>query len=369
MSVHDQPESDRLSVLMAPDYRDSNPYQTQLISGLDTRNVSVNGVKVSGVAPILTGCRRHGVPDVVHLHWIHTFIDTDRTILRAALGVRLLFEIVLVRLFGADIVWTVHNVAEHEKRSPQLERTLRHVVARTASRIIVHCEAAKPIIKDAYQLPTDTMKKAHVIPHGNYVECYPNQTTKAEARAELDIPSNTVVFLYFGIIREYKNVPKLIETFRSLEDDDVRLLVVGNPWNSELKTDVTTACGNDHRIQTVLEYVPDDHIQLYMNAADTVVLPFETVLTSGSALLGMSFGRALVVPNVGCVGSVVNDAGSVVYDPTEPNALKLALQETLQRRTELPAMGRYNRTAVEQYDWASIASKTRSVYEQDTAAI
>lgn len=368
MSVHDQTTREPMSVLMAPDYRDSNPYQTQLISALDTHNVSVNGVTVSGIAPILTGCRRHGVPDVVHLHWIHTFIDTDRTVLRAALGVRLLFELVVVRLFGADIVWTVHNVTEHEKRSPQLERTLRHAVARTASRIIVHCEAAKPIIKDAYRLPTDTIKKARVIPHGNYVDCYPNQTTKAEARAELDIPSDVVVFLYFGIIREYKNVPTLIETFRSLPDEDVRLLVVGNPWDSGLKADVTTACGDDHRIQTVLEYVPDDRIQVYMNAADAVVLPFQTVLTSGSALLGMSFGRALVVPNVGCVGSLVNDTGAIAYDPTEANALESALQAALEHREELPAMGRHNRAAVEEYDWVSIASKTRSVYEQDSAA-
>lgn len=364
--VNDGSNPDRLSVLMAPDYRGSNPYQTQLVSGLAEHDVSVNGVEVSGLAPILAGCRRYGVPDILHLHWIHTFIDTDRTALRALLGIRLLVEIAIVRLLGAEVVWTVHNVTEHENRSPRTERVLRHVVARTTKRIIVHCDAAIPIIRDAYRLPPETIEKIRVVPHGNYVGCYPNQLSKAEARAELDIPSDAVVFLYFGIIRRYKNVPRLIETFRSLEIDDGRLLVVGNPWSDELEADVVAARGTDRRIRTVLEYVPDEQVQLYMNAADAVVLPFESVLTSGSALLGMSFGRALVVPDIGCVGSLVSDRGAIAYDPSDSNAVESALREAFRRRDELPSMGRHNRAVAERYDWSSIAARTRDVYEGDT---
>lgn len=53
-----------------------------------------------------------------------------------------------------------------------------------------------------------------------------------------------------------------------------------------------------------------------MNAADAVVLPFENVLSSGLALLAMTFGRGLVAPEIGCVEALLNPGGGIGYDPS-----------------------------------------------------
>ncbi len=48
-------------------------------------------------------------------------------------------------------------------------------------------------------------------------------------------------------------------------------------------------------------YVPDDRLDLFLNAADRVVLPYTEILTSGAAILAMSFGRPIIAPDRGAL--------------------------------------------------------------------
>jgi glycosyltransferase involved in cell wall biosynthesis len=47
-----------------------------------------------------------------------------------------------------------------------------------------------------------------------------------------------------------------------------------------------------------LEFVPDGELAALLAAADVVVLPFRRVTTSGTAMLAMSYGRPLIVPDL-----------------------------------------------------------------------
>ncbi|MEZ4597387.1 MAG: glycosyltransferase [Chloroflexota bacterium] len=47
--------------------------------------------------------------------------------------------------------------------------------------------------------------------------------------------------------------------------------------------------------------VPDDRMQVFLRAADVMVLPYRDVLTSGSAILAMTFGLPVVAPRIGCL--------------------------------------------------------------------
>ena len=353
-----------LSVVMLPDVSDSNPYQARLAEALERRDVTVSGEPVLDVLPLSRAWLRSGRPDVVHLHWVDTFVNTDRAVVAILLGVSFLVELAVLRLLGIDVVWTVHNLASHERRHPRVEDLLRRVVARVATRLVVHCETAREQVRTAYDLPDRVTTRIRVVPHGNYIGCYPDDVGRREARRELDIPDEVTVVLYFGLVREYKNVPQLIRTFGSL-DDDARLVVVGNPWTDALEQRVRSAAAGDDRVRTVLEYVPDEDIQVYMNAADVVVYPFESVLTSGSTLLAMSFGRAVVVPDLGCPGELVDERGGVLYDPDDPDGLSNALQEAVSEDTDLAWMGRYNRRVAAALDWETIASRTRDIYHRE----
>lgn len=360
------------SVLMCPDYSDSNPYQKALIEALADRDVNVTPISATVLFPLLSGCLRHGLPDVIHIHWLDRFVITDRrfkSILVSLLGVRLLFEIVVLRGLGVPTVWTVHNMADHERRAPLIEGSIRHLVARWTDRIIVHCDRAAQQVRSRYKLPERVADRIRVIPHGNFDGAYADDLSRSSAREKLGLDADSTVLLFFGLIRPYKNVPELIETFRTIPDEQARLLIVGNPWNETISEAVRRASNNDDRVRPVLEYVPDEDIQLYQNASDAVVLPFDTVLTSGSAVLAMTFGRGVIAPAIGCLPELIEDDGGILYDPTTPDGLRSALCRAMNHPQTLRRMGQRNRLKADRLDWDPIAARTRDVYRHGSESI
>ncbi|GAA0525113.1 Glycosyltransferase involved in cell wall bisynthesis [Halorubrum aquaticum] len=361
------PDDDRITVLMCPDYRESNPYQSELIAALEARGVDVGATDAGWAFPLLAGVRRHGVPDVLHLHWLHRFVITERrfaAVFTVLLGVRLVFELVLLRALGVRIVWTVHNLLDHERVTPRSELAVRHAVARLVDRIVVHCEEAVESVEETYRLPERVVDRVRVVPHGNFLGVYENDVSQSTARERLELPPDVPVMAFFGLIRPYKNVPELIETFERVPGD-ARLLVVGNPWNEDVASRVRAASTGDDRVHTVLEYVPEDEIQVYMYAADAVVLPFDSVLTSGSAVLAMTFGRAVVAPLMGCLPGLIGSEGGYLYDPGDSAGLRTALRRAVDDREKLRGMGRRNRETVQAFDWDRVAERTRNVYTLD----
>ena len=103
-----------------------------------------------------------------------------------------------------------------------------------------------------------------------------------------------------------------------------------------IEADLRTAAAGDPRISMQLRSIPDDEMQLYLRACDAVVLPFRDVLTSGSAILAMSFGRAVIAPRLGCLPETLSDDAAILYDPTAPDALRDALTSALERRPGRP---------------------------------
>jgi glycosyltransferase involved in cell wall biosynthesis len=178
----------------------------------------------------------------------------------------------------------------------------------------------------------------------------------------LDYEDESILFLFLGSIRPYKGIFELIDVFRNIESPKARLLIVGNPANETTKSDLLNRCELDSRIKTHLQYVPDDEIQIYMNAADVAVFPYTDILTSGSVLLAMSFGKSIVVPRIGCISETLDAKGSFLYDPDDTNGLSAAMQTVL--TSDLATMGRHNRANVESYDWKKIAQMTLSVYSK-----
>ena len=68
--------------------------------------------------------------------------------------------------------------------------------------------------------------------------------------------------------------------------------------------------------------VPDDRMQVYLRAADAVVLPYRDVLTSGSAILAMTFGQPVIAPAIGCLPESLGSEGTILYDADAPDGLE-----------------------------------------------
>jgi len=354
-----------LSASMYPDYSDSNPYQHELGKALGQENVTVELSRYDSRWKLLAVLGGRDRPDVVHLHWLSAYFVTSYRSATALRGARLLVELAVLRLSGIRVVWTVHNLFEHERRCPRVELVVKRLASRLVNVLITHCERASETVADTLRLSESKRQSVVAVPHGHYVDSYPAELDRTEARESLGYDPNETVFLYFGVIRPYKNVLKLLEAFSSVEAPGARLSVVGNPLDDDIAEAIRSAAEQDDRVRTTLEFVPDEEVQRYMHSADVVVLPYGTTLMSGAAMLAMSFGLPVVAPKAGCVGELLTASENVCYDPADPDGLTDALQTALD--ADLAAMGAANRRYVEQFDWETIGRRTRRLYESDDA--
>lgn len=350
-----------MRVLLAPDFSSSNPYQRSLADALRKRAVEVRMARTRHFRPLpLLGPSLRPRPAVLHLHWTHPYLGGGRDAIGRWAPRRFLAELRLARRLGVRIVWTVHNLAQHDGVHRGRELRLHHDLLELADAAIVHCEAARDAVIDALQPSPVAAERIHVIPHGHYIDAYPNTVGPEESRRQLGLPAAARVFLFAGQIRGYKGVEELIVAFRELPDPDARLVIAGRTRGPAVETRITAIAAPDARILTSFTFVPVARLQLYYNAADAVVLPFRDILTSGSLILAMSFGRPVVAPRLGCLAETVDPDAGILYEPRDLGALRAALEAAL--GSDLEAMGRRSLESARRLDWGRIADATLRAY-------
>ena len=186
------------------------------------------------------------------------------------------------RTNGGHLVWTVHNVLPHECRYPELEAEVCQAIADRASAVHVLCEATKAAVSPWYELPDE---RVAMIPHSSYLGVYPNYISRSEARARLGLEQRHTVLTVFGGLRRYKALMPLLDAFEAAaaKDSDLRLVIAGKPIRISDVDRLRSRCDRSPAITAHLGGVPAGEVQLYMNAADAVLLPHTIALNSGSS--------------------------------------------------------------------------------------
>jgi glycosyltransferase involved in cell wall biosynthesis len=301
-----------------------NPYAEMLYSA-GTRQ-RVTALPIEDLATLVRSrLVSFGKNLVVHVHWTAPILGPGLTPKEARQhGRKFLSTVAALQERGARLVWTVHNVLPHECRFPDEEAAFRQELANRADLIHVMCERTTELVSTHYTLPRN---KILVVPHPGYVDVYPNILDQDRARAELGLKPEHTVFCFVGGIRPYKRVDALLDAFSSVAGakPESRLIVVGPPSPFPEVEDLMDRCEADPRIIGNFNRIPDTDLQLYMNAADVVVLPHREVLNSGSVMLAFSFGRPVIAPARGCVAELLTPDASITFDLDDPVGLTQAM--------------------------------------------
>jgi glycosyltransferase involved in cell wall biosynthesis len=168
-----------------------------------------------------------------------------------------------------------------------------------------------------------------------------------------------MVFLFLGRIQPYKGIFDLVEAFAAMPEN-CRLLIAGSPANDETATLLSKACIRDPRIQFYSGHVGFEEVQWFFQAANCVVFPFRKILSSGSVLLAMSFGKPLIVPDLPVIREVVDESDVWWFEPENPVSLKEAL--LLASKTWIPQMGKANLEIAKNNTWENMAMQTLNIY-------
>jgi glycosyltransferase involved in cell wall biosynthesis len=271
----------------------------------------------------------------------------------------------LLRLFGANLVFTAHNVLPHENNA--VDRFLRHIIYRSAKIIVVHSEYVKNKLSKNFKINQEKIK---IIAHGNFDHYAPKEPmSKVEARTSLKLSKMDRVALFFGFIREYKGLDLLLDAFElcAKKGAPLKLVIAGATHPQELENYYRkriSQISTDGSILFHAGFIPSEEVALYFIACDVVVLPYREIDHSGIVHLAYSFGRPLITTNVGDFPEIIED-GRSGYLLKENNAecLSETLFRALSSSPRLKEMGSYARYLGEtKYSWTDIAYQMRDLY-------
>lgn len=336
---------------------EANPYGGLLARGLAAAGVAL----VAGHAETFNRAwleDNQGVVDVLHLNWPHYMYEAPALPERVARAAELIANLTLARELGYKVVWTVHNLFPHDSPNRDLDRLVRLALTNCCSAVIVHCEHARRLVQHHFH----RTEKVFVIPHGHFIDAYPNTMNRAEARQQLGIGEEQFVYLFFGNVRRYKGLEPLLATFQALPDPQSVLLLAAKSYNSYGDDFVAHARQADPRIIVrPSRFFANEEFQLFFNAADVGVFPFVDVLTSGSTITALSFGLPVIVPAVGCLPELVDDEVGILYDQQQPDALAEAMRTIQQRAGAQLRQAAYQRAR--SLDWTTIGRHTLAAYQ------
>lgn len=338
----------------------NNPYQSLLYSemirhgahvayaGQLTPSRTLNQL----LLPLETVARRVTGTRVVHLHWTYGFgiYGSSRyPFVRTASQYYFYSWLKIARITGMRLVWTAHNVLPNGQVFTDDLAARRRLVA-AADLVISHSQATLAELAKLGIVP----RQSAVIPHGPY--------EVAREREHLRVPASTPGprrFLFFGRVDAYKGVDTLLKAFSELPSGlDAQLAIVGECRDPSLRKSLSELADRSPRpVELRFERIAEEELSQVLESADVMVAPYRRSTTSGSALLALSHGRPLVVPDLPGLAELPDDA-IVRYDRTV-QGLTNALADLIRADSGLLAkMSQAGYEYASSVSWESIARET-----------
>ncbi|WKZ29185.1 MAG: glycosyltransferase [Patescibacteria group bacterium] len=273
---------------------------------------------------------------------IYDFISHDRILGRFALWLNTLQFLVTARRavhgFNPDVVYArepwygslapeVPHVFEAHDFTNRVTPLHRRWWKR-AARIVAVTAGLKNVFV-AHGVPEEKIVVAH---DGVDEATFAVRETKAEARAELGLPSDAVLAIYTGHLYAYKGADDVLDAAASVPPH-VRILFVGGRPDDLARLKARAAALHASNV-IFAGRVPHAMIPVYLRAADIAVLPTRGTDRHAAEFLSplklfeyLAAGKALVATDLPSAREVLTDATAVFVPPSDPTALAKALSD------------------------------------------
>jgi beta-1,4-mannosyltransferase len=301
--------------------------------------------------------------DIVHIYWAEWMINRGGSLLRTTADVlRVIMELRLAKRRGAKIVWTANNIRPHESDNIGAVSFLISEIASLADQVI--CPSQTVLDQFQFEHPSIVGADQRVIPIGSYRGIYPDEHRSGPAAREvLGLPQDARIALVFGMVRPYKNIPHLLRCYEEViaKRDDTFLLIAGKPLNQAIDDEIQSAAARLKNVRADLRHIADAEIQDYVRASNCLIIATSFAVTSGSALLGLSFDRPVLMPRRGSAIEIRDNVGEEwvhTYDGgIRPKVLNRAFD--IEQPAGSPPLE-------EHYDWARAGREYYEAYKSVT---
>jgi len=302
-------------------------------------------------------------PRILHILWNNKFDYFDRTLL-----------MLYYKILRKKVVLTAHNINQGRRdlRDSPLNRLTLKIQYHLTDHIFVHTMKMKEELCRDFGVADNAIT---VLRHPINNAFPDTNLSPSDAKRRLAIDNSERTILFFGRIRPYKGLEYLLDAFRRLtsEQENYRLIIAGEPkkgeenYLKEIRQRLDQ--GFDHgKITQRIQFIPDEEMELYLKAADVLVLPYNDIFQSGVLFLAYSFGLPVIATDVGSfreeiiqgrTGFVCRPKDSLDMADTIKKYFTSALYKDLNRQRQ-----EIRDYAYSQHSWAAVAELTDAVYEK-----
>lgn len=193
----------------------------------------------------------------------------------------------------------LHEVEYGPLEQNPAERRAARLALRWADRVTVHTEPERNRLRELLGSVTERIE---VIDHGhNFVPAV--ACTSAEAKAELGLPADEFVFLSIGFLQHHKGFDRAVEAFTMADLPRASLHIVGSgrvdhPDIGRYVSSLERICARTPAVELHNRYVSDDQFDLWLTAADAVVLPYREIWSSGVVERARLFEKPIIASDL-----------------------------------------------------------------------
>jgi glycosyltransferase involved in cell wall biosynthesis len=300
--------------------------------------------------------RLRGRWDVFHIHWPQNYARSLKGVV--VLSGRLAAQ----RLKGARIVWTVHNVLDHDQQHPRLERILMWFVARLVHGLIFLTPSSRVA---AYErIPGLKAKPYAVIPHGLYGER--SQKTRDESRALFKLPRDGLVVGFFGDIRQYKGLDVLLDAFADTRPGQATLFIAGAfadaAYGTKIRARLSVLTTAGHSVVFREERIDNATLVDAVRACDLVALPYRAAWNSGLAILVLENRGRILASSAPVFRELQHKLGPKWVETFDERLTGEKLLTALERKSDGDADRL--KTFCESRSWSEISAATIAFYKR-----
>ena len=207
------------------------------------------------------------------------------------------------RKTGRPVVIIAENVVSHEARWIDIYLTM--MALRQADRFLVLSGVVEKDIRSLF--PSSKVFRSSL----PIYDCYRvgDSFTQKQAKERLNLSGKNVI-LFFGYVRGYKGLMNLIEAFPLITASvaNAHLLIVGEYYDDPKPYhEAIQRLGIRENVTEVAEYVANEDVHFYFEAANVAVLPYNGATQSGILSIAYGFSKPVIVTDVGGLAELVEE--------------------------------------------------------------
>lgn len=255
--------------------------------------------------------------DLVVFDWWHPFFGFCHGVI----------SFLLRKKYKNKILFITENVVSHEANT--IDKFLTKIGLNFASKFL----ALSGIVeKDVQQYSKGKKVYRSELP---VYDCYKQRevTNIKKLKQELGFDLDSLVLLFFGYVRKYKGLDILIEAFPKILSDNPnsRLLIVGEFYDKPSEYfELIRKLKIEDKVKVINQFVPNEEVGKYYQAADVVILPYRSATQSGILNVAYGFYKPVIVTDVGGLAEFVDESKTgFVVDPNSPDAIAEGVQRFL----------------------------------------